>query len=168
MALTTLEEKFAYDLKAMYYVETELIETLEELARDATNEKLRKGFSDHRTETQRHVDRLETVFDELGIEPEARESAVFDGLIEERSQFLRETDDQELRDLFDLEAGIKTERLEISGYEGLLNVANRIGYGDDVTDRLEDNLSSEKSALRKLEGLSKGSKMKSMLSQLLG
>jgi len=57
--------------------------------------------------------------------------------------------------------------MEISGYEGLLLLANEIGY-DDVTDPLEDNLSTEKSTLRQLEGLSKGSKVKSMLGKLLG
>ena len=58
--------------------------------------------------------------------------------------------------------------MEISGYEGLLLLANRIGYDDDVTDPLEDDLSTEKSTLRQLEGLSKGSKVKSMLGKLLG
>lgn len=167
MALTTLEDKFVYDLKAMYYIETELVETIKELAADAADDKLEKGFSEHRAETREHVNRLEAVFNELGIEPEARASPVFDGLLEERREFLQQTDNQELRDLFDLEAGIKTERMEISGYEGLLNLAKKIGYDDDITDPLEDNLSSEKSTLRELEGLTKGSKMKSMISQLL-
>lgn len=58
--------------------------------------------------------------------------------------------------------------MEISGYEGLLLLANRIGYDDDVTNLLEDDLSTEKSTLRQLEGLSKGSKVKSMLEKLLG
>lgn len=167
MALNTLEDKFIYDLEAMYYIETELVDTLKELADDAENDKLEEGFSEHRAETREHADRLEVVFNELGRELQARASPVFDGLIEERRQFLQETDDQELRDLFDLEAGIKTERLEISGYEGLLNLAKKMGYDDDVTDPLEDNLSSEKSTLRELEGLTKGSKMKSMIGQLL-
>jgi len=44
-------------------------------------------------------------------------------------------------------------------------VAGRLDLDDDVTGPIEDDLSSEKSTLRKLEGLSKGSKLKSMVDQ---
>lgn len=62
-----------------------------------------------------------------------------------------------------MRAGTKTERFEITGYEGILLLAKKFDLDDDVTDPLEDNLSEEKSTLRELEGLSKGSKLKSIL-----
>lgn len=168
MQINTLDDLFRYDLEAMYYVETELVEVLNELAQDANDEQLSRGFSDHHEETREHVERLERVFDEVGYEPSASQSATFDGLIEDRRRFREQTDHDQLRDLFDMQAGIKTERLEISGYEGLRVLANKLKYGDEVTDHLEDNLSSERSTLRELEGLSQGSKVKSMIGQLLG
>lgn len=167
MELETLADMFRYDMEAMYYVETELVDVLDELADDANNEQLSRGFSDHREETREHVERLERVFEELGAEPSVGKSATFDGLREDRRRFREQTDSEQMQDLFDMQAGIKTERLEISGYEGLLVIANKLGYGDEVTDHLEDNLSTERSTLRELEGLSKGSKVKSMLGQLL-
>lgn len=168
MSINTLEEMFRYELEEMYYIETELVDVLGEMASDANEEKLASGFSEHREHTRRHVERLESVFAEIGREPSTGQSAALDGLREDRRRFHDETDHEQLQDLFDIQAGIKTERMEISGYEGLLLLANRVGYDDDVTDLLEDNLSTEKSTLRQLEGLSKGSKVKSMLGKLLG
>lgn len=168
MAIQTLEDMFVYQLEEMYYVEERLVEVLGELAADANNDKLGKGFEDHQAETREHVERLDRVFDALGREPEGRESRVLEALVEEREAFRDETSNEELRDLFDMGAGMKTERIEMTGYQGLLILANKLDYGRDVTELLEDNLSSERSAFHELQGLSQGSKLKSMLGQLMG
>lgn len=166
MTIDTLEDMFVFHLEQMYYVETTLVDVLDEMSTDATNDRLTDGLADHREETRNHIRRIEEVFDELGRQPQQGSSAVLDALIEEREQFHREASDDQLKDLFDMMAGIKTERLEITGYQGLLTLANKLDYDDDVTDPLEDNLSSEKSALRKLEALSQGSRLRAMISQL--
>lgn len=166
MALNTLEDMFVFQLEEMYYIENQLVDALDEMASDATNDKLEKGFEEHREETREHVRRVEEAFDALGRQPNRRESMVLDALIQERQQFHQEARDEHLRDLFDTVAGIKTERMEITGYQGLLVLANKLDLDDDVTDPLQDNLSSEKSALRELEALSKGSKLKAMIGQL--
>lgn len=91
---------------------------------------------------------------------------MLDALVEEHDSFV-EASDEQLHGLYDMQAGMKTERIEITAYQGLLLLAGKLDYSDEVTDPLEDNLSEEKSALRELEGLSKGSKIKSMFSQLI-
>lgn len=168
MPVQTLEDMFVRQLEEMYYVEDRLVEVLGELAADADNETLREGFQDHREETRAHVERVEQVFDAIGRPPEKRESEVLRALISERESFHDEASGGELRDLFDMQAGMKTERIEMTGYQGLLSLAKKLDYGDEVTEPLEDNLSSERSAFRELEGLSQGSKLKSMVGQLIG
>lgn len=168
MTVQTLEDMFVRQLEEMYYVEERLVEVLGDLESDASNDKLGKGFADHREETREHVDRLERAFDELGRDPSRRESKVLEALVEEREAFREETTDDELRDLYDVQAGMKTERMEMTGYQGLITLADKLDYDDDVTEPLEDNLSSERSAFRELEALSKGSKLKSMISKLTG
>ena len=165
--METIEEMFEHHLVEMYYVETSLVDVLEKMADDASDDDLSEGFSKHRAETREHVRNLETVFRELGHEPEPRQSMVFDAMIEERERFYGETDNEQLRDLYDMQAGIKNERMEITGYEGMLTLADKLDYPDDVTDPLEDNLSEERSTLREMEALSKGSKLKGILGQLL-
>lgn len=168
MTVQTLEDMFVRQLEEMYYVEERLVEVLGDLESDASNDKLRKGFADHREETREHVQRLERAFDELGRDPSRRESRVLEALVEERESFREETTDDELRDLYDVQAGMKTERMEMTGYQGLITLADKLDHDDDVTEPLEDNLSSERSAFRELEALSKGSKLKSMISKLTG
>ena len=166
MTLNTLEDLFVHDLKQVYYVENRLVDVLGDLVDDASNDKLSKGFSDHRGETVEHVENVERVFDALDREPEEERSRVLDALIEEHEEFAEQSDDEQLHDLYDMQAGMKSERLEITAYQGLLMLAGKIDYPDEVTDPLDDNLSDEKSALRQLEGLSKGSKLKSIVGQL--
>jgi ferritin-like metal-binding protein YciE len=168
MSIDSLEEMFEQELEQLYYIENRLVDALEEMASEASNEKLQSGFAEHREETREQVERLERAFDAFGREPSESESQVLDGLLREHDEFVEQSGDEQLHDLYDLQAGMKTERFEITAYEGLLTLANKLDLGDDVTDPLEDNLSEEKSALRELEGLSKGSKLKGMLDQVTG
>ena len=165
--METIEEMFEHHLAEMYYVETTLVDALEEMAHDASDDDLAEGFRKHHGETHEHVRNLESVFRELGHEPEPHRSMILDAMIEERERFHGETDNAQLRDLYDMQAGIKTERMEITGYEGMLTLADKLDYPDEVTDPLEDNLSEERSTLREMEALSKGSKLKGILGQLL-
>ncbi len=166
MTINNLEDLFVDELEQMYYVENRLVDVLGDLVEEANNDKLSSGFSDHRDETRGHVERLEHVFAALEREPTETRSRVLDALVEEHDSFV-EASDEQLHGLYDMQAGMKTERIEITAYQGLLLLAGKLDYSDEVTDPLEDNLSEEKSALRELEGLSKGSKIKSMFSQLI-
>ena len=168
MSVDSLDEMFVYQLREMYAVEEKLVEVLGNLAADATDDKLEKGFRDHQDETREHVERIEEAFRALDRDPEGSESLVLDAMVEERKRFVEQSPKGELHDLFDLQAGIKTERMEISGYEGLLTLAEKLELGDDVTDPLEKNLDSEESTLNELEAMAKGSKDKGLISKLLG
>jgi ferritin-like metal-binding protein YciE len=163
----TLGEMFEHSLEEMYYVETRQVEELDEMAAEVDNDRLSEGFADHQEETRRHVERLESVFRALDRDPAERESLVLDALAEERERFAGTTAHDALRDLYEMQAAMKTERLEITGYQGLLTLADHLDYPSEVTDPLEQNLSAEKSTLRHLEGLSTGSKMKSMIEGLV-
>lgn len=163
MQVNDTEDMFVHELEQMYYIENRLVETLDEMAGEVSNDKLQRGFADHRDETREQVERLERAFRALGREPQESQSHVLDALRKEHDEFAEQTTDNYLQDLFDMQAGMKTERFEITGYEGLLMLAKKLDLDDDVTDPLEDNLSEEKSTLRQLEGLSKGSKLKSIL-----
>lgn len=168
MTISTLEDMFVYQLEEMYYVENELVGVLGDFTSDANTGQLRTAFQEHQEETRTHIKRIESVFDALDRQPQQRESRVFDALVEERSEFRSEAQNEELHDLFDIQAGMKTERIEMTGYQGLIALAKKMDYDDDdVVDPLQDNLSSERSAFHELQGLSEGSKLKSMVSRLI-
>lgn len=68
-AIQSLEDMFVYQLEEMYYVEHRLVDVLDELATEANNDTLAKGFQDHRDETREHVARIERVFESIGRRP---------------------------------------------------------------------------------------------------
>lgn len=163
-----LEDQFVYDLEAAYDMEIKLVDALDEMARKATNDNISEGFATHRDETERHVERVEEAFDAVGRQPNRRTNAVVDALIEENEQFDRMASNEMLRDLHYLNAGMKTERIEMTTYEGLLMLAKKAELGDAVTNSLEDNLDEEEKTFRKLQGLSTGSDLKTLWDKLTG
>lgn len=167
MTVQSLRDLFEFELGRMYYVEQRLVDALDEMARDATNDTLSEGFAEHRDETRRQVERLETVFEELGSVPEEREDPIVDALIGDKESFDDLAADDDIRNVYYNSAGIKTERFEITAYEGLLMLADRLDLGRDVTNPLEENLDEEKSARRELKAVAEGSQFKQLLDRLL-
>lgn len=162
-----LESLFEYQLTGAYYVERQLADALEELAVDATNDTLKKGFKRHCEETREHVRRLESVFDAMGWTPEAREVPSVDGLVEEKREFDSLTDEGNVRDLFYLSAAMKAEQLEITAYDSLQTLASKMNLGDEVTGPLGRNKREEEKTLGELKAIAEGSKVKSLLDDLL-
>lgn len=166
--IDTLEDQFAYELEHMYFVENKLVDVLDQLAAETTEEKISKGFADHRDETRNQVGRLEEVFRALGREPEQREAVALEGLVTDHERFKEATTNDDLQNLYNLGAGMKTERMEITGYESLLMIGEKLDYGNDVLDPLKENVDEEEKALDKLKTMSGGSGMKAMFDKLLG
>lgn len=164
--IETPRDLFEHHLRAAYYVENELVDNVAVMADEVTEEELFEDFQEHEEETQQHVQRLETVFEAIGAEPTASESPALDGLIEEKNELSAEIQDDELRNVALVGAGIKTERLEISMYEGLVQLADQMDVDDDVTDALEANLDEEQDALQKLKSHAEGSRMKQVIADL--
>ncbi len=166
MPMTDLHELFIHKLAQQYYIEQELVETLDEMARNTTNDRLSQGFADHRDETRTQVQRLEDVFAALDRPAEARDSALLDGLEEERREFESQIEDDELLNMVYLNAGMMTERLEMTAYEGLTTIAEQLELGNDVQQPLESNYDEEKSAFRELETLATAKDVKSLWDRL--
>jgi ferritin-like metal-binding protein YciE len=132
-------------LQEMYYAEQQLVDALGTLADQTSNETLSQGFSEHREETQTHVDRLEQVFESLGEDPQTREDRVVKALIEEHEAFAEENDGETL-DRYNGAIGQKTEHYEIAAYGNLVSLAGKLGH-DEAADLLEETLREEEEAL---------------------
>lgn len=157
--MNTLEEMFEHELRQMYYVETQLVDDLDQMAMKAGNDELSQGLADHRDETREHVSRLETVFDEIGSTPAPTEDAVMDGIRAEREEMEHSIDDKDMLDMGYIVGGMMTERVEMTGYDGLLMLADRMEYGTSVTEPLEANHDEEESAYRELDRMTASSDM---------
>lgn len=166
MTIDSLEDLFVRKLAECYDVETALVDSLDEMARNTTNDRLSEGLADHRDETRRHVERVEEAFQALGRRPQAHENRPIAALDSEREEVEAQIEDDDLLNTYYLGAGMTVERLEMTAYENLLTMAKQLELGDDVTDPLEANHDEEQSAYRELEAMSTASDLKSVWDRL--
>jgi ferritin-like metal-binding protein YciE len=152
MAMQTIEELFEHELKDIYSAEHSLLDALEQMAAESADRDVKKAYTQHRKETQGQIKRLEKVFKRLGRKPKAETCPGIEGLIKEKKAFMREKPSDELLEFFNIGAAQKTERYEITAYETLIDMADKLGM-TDVVELLEQTLLEEEAALNTLKML---------------
>jgi ferritin-like metal-binding protein YciE len=152
MAVSTIEELFEHELKDMYGGETSLLDALEQMAAESEDREIKKGFQQHRKETQGQLKRIEKIFKILGKKAEAETCAGIEGLIKEKKTFMKERPTEDLLEFYNIGAAQKVERYEITSYENLIDMADKLGLTDAV-ELLEQNLQEEEATLNKLKAV---------------
>jgi ferritin-like metal-binding protein YciE len=123
-----LEKFFTDSLQDIYYAEQQLVKALPEMQKAATTEELEDAFGDHLKQTERHVKRLEKVFQSIGKKAEGRKCEAMDGLIKEARTIISETKEGSMtRDAALIIAAQKVEHYEIASYGGLVQLAITMG-----------------------------------------
>ena len=148
--MQTIEELFEHELKDMYSGEHMLLDALEQMAGESEDREIKKAFMQHRKETQAQIKRLEKIFKSMGQKAGQESCAGIEGLIKEKKLFMREKPSADLLEYFNIGAAQKTERYEITAYENLIDMADKLGMSDAV-ELLEQNLQEEEEALNKLK-----------------
>ena len=122
---TSLLEKFFIDqLKDIYYAEQHLVKSLPEMQKAATSEELEDAFEEHLKQTERHVKRLEKVFQLVKQKPEGKKCEAIEGLVREAKSIISETKEGTMtRDAALIIAAQKIEHYEIATYGGLVQLA---------------------------------------------
>lgn len=119
-----LEKFFLAQLKDIYYAENKITQALPKMQEATTTEQLKDAFEDHLHQTQRHVKRLEKVFQYLGRKPEAEKCEAIEGIAREVDNIIEETEEGTLtRDAALIIAAQKVEHYEIATYGGLVQLA---------------------------------------------
>jgi ferritin-like metal-binding protein YciE len=150
MAMQTIEELFEHELKDIYGAEHSLLNALEQMAGESSDREIKKAYTQHRKETQAQIKRLDKVFKTLGQKAEPETCPGMEGLIKEKKAFMRERPSEELLEFYNIGAAQKVERYEITAYENLIDMAEKLGLTDAV-ELLEQNLQEEEAALNKLK-----------------
>lgn len=155
MTVENLDQLFSHELKDMYAEEQKLVDALDQLSEEESNEELQQIFRQHREETQQHVERLEEVFSELDESPEGEGGEAMSALMQEHESFMKADPTDQINAAYDTGAGKKAERYEISAYEDLIDIANALELSDDAVEMLESNLDDEREQLDRLQNASK-------------
>src|SRR4029434_8933998 len=152
MAMESIEELFEHELKDILGGEQALVDAPEQMAQETPDGTLKKAHTPPRKETQGQIKRLEKSFRSLGQKPEAETCPGIEGLLKEKKVFMREKPTGELLEFFNVGAAQKVERYEITSYESLIDMADKLGLTDAV-ELLEENLQEEEAALNKLKAI---------------
>jgi ferritin-like metal-binding protein YciE len=133
-----LEKFFTDQLKDIYYAEQQLLKAIPEMQQASTTEELEDAFADHLKQTERHVKRLEKVFQLIGKAPEGKKCEAMDGLIREAKSIISETKEGSMtRDAALIIAAQKVEHYEIATYGGLVQLAitMRLNRAAEILDK---------------------------------
>ncbi len=154
--MQSAKELFVHELTDMLDAEQKLVTALGELAEDHAEEpQLQKGFQAHQAQTEKQVQRLQQIFEELGEEAEETECKGMKGLLEERNSFKEEEEPSEdILSIFDVGAAIKVESYEISAYNSLIEMAKQLDLTKAIR-LLNQNLKEEQQTKTKLEAISR-------------
>ncbi|WP_264537270.1 ferritin-like domain-containing protein [Flavobacterium sp. N1736] len=144
-AASGLTELFEDGLKDIYWAEKALTNALPLMAKNATSPELIDAITNHLTETEEHVTRLEQVFDIIGKKATAKKCDAMEGLIEEGKSILEETEVGVVRDAGIIAASQKIEHYEIATYGTLRQFAETLGL-TEAAAILELTLDEEKGA----------------------
>lgn len=137
-------EKFFMDmLKDIYWAEKALVTAIPKMKDAATTEELKDAFEDHLYQTQKHVSRLEKIFQLRGQKPEGKKCEAMEGLTKEAESIIKETEDMSMtRDAALIIAAQKVEHYEIASYGGMVQLAITMGW-QQIADILDKTLEEE-------------------------
>jgi len=155
MAMNSLHDLFADELKDLYSAETQLTKALPRMAKHAKNMELRTAFQQHLAETEDHVRRIEQICESLELKPRGKKCMAMEGLIEEGKELMQEEADPEVADAGMIGAAQKVEHYEIAAYGTARTHARRLGYTEAV-DLLQQTLEEEAAADEKLTRIAEG------------
>ena len=154
--MQSAKELFVHELTDMLDAEQKLVTALGELAEDHGDEpQLQKGFQAHQAQTEKQVERLQQIFEQIGEESEETECKGMKGLLEERNSFKEEEEPAEdILSIFDVGAAIKVESYEICAYNSLIELAKQLDLTKAIR-LLSQNLKEEQQTKTKLEAISR-------------
>ncbi len=152
--IKTMDDLFVHQLQDVYYAEKQIHKSLPKMIAKASNAKLKQGLEMHRGETERHIERLEKVFQQHGSKAKAIDCPANDGILKEADEVTGDVADKEVLDAAIIAAAQAVEHYEITRYGTLIAWAKQLGR-EDCAELLKQNLDEEYAADDKLSALAK-------------
>lgn len=141
-----LRQFFVDQLQDIYWAEKALVQELPKMQGATTTEEVAEAITEHVSETEEQINRLEQIFDMMGEPAKTKKCEAMDGLIKEAHNIIDETDEgTSTRDAAIIMAVQKMEHYEIATYGSLVQLAKTIGM-NDVAQLLAQTLAEEKGA----------------------
>ena len=153
--MSSLDELLVSTLSDLYRSEREMLPALDRMRAAASNEDLAHEFARHRTETERHLERLERVFRALSARPTRGSSASAAAIIAEGERLMSRGMAREVRDAALIATAQRIEHLEIAAYASVCGQAKLLGFLY-AAELLQLTLEEEEAMDRRLTRLAEG------------
>ena len=150
--ITDLRGLLLHGLKDMYYAEKQSKKVISDMANKASNAELKKQLQEHGAHSEKHIERLDKVFEMLGEKAEGVTCEAMDGILKEAKGLLSEIEDAETRDAAIVFSAQAIDHYEITRYGSLATFAERLGH-QEASDLLGDSLGEEEEADERLSQL---------------
>ncbi len=154
MSVKTMQELLIDELKDLYSAEKQIVRALPKIAKSTTSPQLREALLSHLEETRGQVARLEQIGEIVGKKMTGKTCVGMKGVLEEGSEVLEDTDKGTVRDAALISAAQRVEHYEMAGYGSAREFAKQLGL-TDVAALLDQTLTEEKNADKKLSGIAK-------------
>lgn len=151
MSITSKRELFDRELQKLYHAEIEILDLHSDLADAAASDEVGAIFGGHEGDTVHQIDRIESIFAALDMEPREQGSPIMEGLLAEKDRFVLDVENDDLRDLDVINIGIINERLEITLLDRLILLADELGLPEPTVSNLEENRAEAQTALERMQ-----------------
>lgn len=152
MKMNNLNDLFIHELKDIYNAEKQITKALPLMAKEASSDKLKKAFEMHLSQTEKQIERLEQVFDSLGMKASGEKCKAMEGIIKEAQDMMSENADSDVMDAALIASAQRVEHYEIAGYGTLCTYAKQLGH-TEALKLLHTTLEEEKATDLKLTDL---------------
>jgi ferritin-like metal-binding protein YciE len=142
MEMNTLRDLYLDELKDLWSAEKQLVKAIPKMAKAANDPELVKAFQTHLRQTERQVERLERIFEELGESPRGKKCIGMEGLIEEGNELIKERPDPDVLDAGLIAKAQHIEHYEMAGYGTVRTYAQLLG-ADRQAQLLQETLDEE-------------------------
>jgi len=143
--MKTLKYLFMEELADMYDSEQRIVKALPKMIEAATCTQLQAALRSHLTETEGHVQKVETVFELFGEKPKGEKCPAMVGILDEGSDMVSDNKKTAAINAAIICAAQKVEHYEIATY-GCLHAWAQLLGNDEAADILEEILDEEKNA----------------------
>lgn len=154
MKLNTLHDLYLHQLKDLYSAESQLVDALPDMAKEANHPDLKQAFSEHLQQTKQQKSRLEKIGKNLGEDLDGETCQAMKGLIKEGKEMIKQKAADPVKDAGLIAAAQRVEHYEIAGYGTVCTFAEMLGRNDDL-QLLQETLSEEKNTDDKLNKIAK-------------
>ena len=153
MPMQTPQDLFVHELSDIHNAEQIIIQMLDEAQGLVQNPQLKEGLRMHADQSRKQAERIQQVFQQMGVQPHPIECHAARGLYEELQEARRAQPSPQVLEGLVVGGACKTEHYEIAAYTGLIEKARAMGR-TEAAQLLQQNLQEEQQMLQQVEQIS--------------